>query len=405
MTDTSHIPYRYLQDPALYRVEQQRIFQGSTWHYLCLEAELPQQGSFVTTQIGETPVVVVRGDGGSVRVMINRCRHKGALVCVEPRGQAATLRCLYHGWSYHLDGRLRLVPFEKGIEGKGGMPACFNKADHGLLPVRSEVFNGVVFGTLADATEPLEIWLGPEMCQQLRRVFHKPVEVLGYYHQVLHNNWKLYAENARDSYHATILHAFYATFKLNRLTMGGGLVVNHDGWNTMNYSVGASLQEGGYDAKELRSVMPDIGLAGPQLLDHRLEYADGITVAIQSIFPACVHQQIYNTLAMRQLVPLGPDKSELHWTVFGYVDDDAELRALRLRQGNLIGPAGYVSMEDGVIGEYVQRGIAGAAADEQAILMMGGSDIASVTDSRANETTVRGFWQGYRTLMGDALDD
>ena len=105
MTDTSHIPYRYLQDPALYRVEQQRIFQGPTWHYLCLEAELPQQGSFVTTQIGETPVVVVRGDGGSVRVMINRCRHKGALVCVEPRGQAATLRCLYHGWSYHLDGR------------------------------------------------------------------------------------------------------------------------------------------------------------------------------------------------------------------------------------------------------------------------------------------------------------
>jgi phenylpropionate dioxygenase-like ring-hydroxylating dioxygenase large terminal subunit len=405
MTDASRIPYRYLHDPALYRAEQQRIFQGPTWHYLCLEAELPQKGNFVTTQIGETPVVVVRGDDGNIRAMINRCRHKGALVCVEPRGQAATLRCLYHGWSYHLDGRLRLVPFEKGIEGKGGMPACFDKADHGLLPVRTEVFHGVVFGTLSADTESLEVYLGSDMCQQLRRVFHKPVQVLGYYHQVLHNNWKLYAENARDSYHATILHAFYATFKLNRLTMGGGLVVNHDGWNTMNYSIGASLQEGQYDARELRSVMPDIGLAGPQLLDHRLEYADGITVAIQSIFPACVHQQIYNTLAMRQLVPLGPDKSELHWTVFGYADDDTELRALRLRQGNLIGPAGYVSMEDGVIGEYVQRGIGGAAADEAAVLLMGGTDIASVTDSRANETTVRGFWQGYRTLMGDALDD
>jgi anthranilate 1,2-dioxygenase large subunit/terephthalate 1,2-dioxygenase oxygenase component alpha subunit len=405
MADTSHIPYRYLHDPALYRAEQERIFQGPTWHYLCLDVEVPEGGSFVTTQIGETPVVVVRDNDGTVRAMVNRCRHKGALVCVEPRGKAPTLRCLYHGWSYYLDGRLRLVPFEKGLEGKGGMPECFNKADHGLLPVRIAIFNGVVFGTLSSEVEPLETYLGPEMCHQLRRVFHKPVQVLGYYHQVLHNNWKLYAENARDSYHATILHAFYATFKLNRLTMGGGLVVNHDGWNTMNYSIGASLQDGEYDAKELRSVMPDIGLEGPQLLDHRLEYPDGITVAIQSIFPACVHQQIYNTLAMRQLVPLGPDRAELHWTVFGYADDDAELRALRLRQGNLIGPAGYVSMEDGVIGEYVQRGIAGSARDEQAVLLMGGSDIGSVTDSRANETTVRGFWQGYRTLMGDALDD
>ena len=56
MTDTSHIPYRYLQDPALYRVEQQRIFQGPTWHYLCLEAEIPAPGDFRTTLLGETPI-------------------------------------------------------------------------------------------------------------------------------------------------------------------------------------------------------------------------------------------------------------------------------------------------------------------------------------------------------------
>ncbi len=211
---------------------------------------------------------------------------------------------------------------------------------------------------------------------------------------------KLYAENARDSYHATISHAFYATFKLIRLTMGGGLVVNHDGWNTMNYSIGASLQEGAYDSKELRSVMADVGLADPSLLNHRLEFADGITVAIQSLFPTCVHQQIYNTLAMRQVVPQGPGQTELHWTFFGYADDDSELRQLRLRQANLIGPAGYVSMEDGVIGEFVQRGSAGQGLEERAVLMMGGSAVESVTDSRANETTVRGFWQGYRDLMG-----
>ena len=77
---------------------------------------------------------------------------------------------------------------------------------------------------------------------------------------------------------------------------------------------------------------------------------------------------------------------------------------MRLQQANLIGPAGYVSMEDGVIGEYVQRGTAGESAGSSALLQMGGSAIETVKDSRANETTVRGFWQGYRTLMGQRSD-
>ena len=397
----TRIPYWLMHDPDVYRREQERIFKGPMWHYLCLEAELPLPGSFVTTHIGETPVVVTRDEGGDLHALVNRCRHKGALVCIESCGQAKTLRCLYHGWSYHLNGDLRMVPFEKGIEGKGGMPADFDKREYGLLRVRLASINGIVFGTLHAETPELEAYLGPAMCAHIRRVFHKPVTVLGYYHQVMRCNWKLYAENARDSYHATILHAFYATFKLNRLTMGGGLVVSDNGWNTMNYSIGAShQQEAEYDPKELRAVMADVGLADPTLLNHRLEFADGITVAIQSLFPTCVHQQIYNTLAMRQVVPQGPDKTELHWTLFGYADDDAELRQLRLRQANLIGPAGYVSMEDGVIGEFVQRGTAGQGLEERAVLLMGGSTVESVTDSRANETTVRGFWQGYRDLMG-----
>ena len=401
--DTSSIPYRLMSDPAIYQREQDCIFKGPTWHYLCLDAELPAPGSWLTTSIGETPVIVSRDEQGNLHGMINRCRHKGALVCAEQRGESSTLRCLYHGWSYHLDGRLRLVPFEKGLEGKGGMPPCFNKADHGLTAFRLSIYHGIVFGTLNDNTEALESYLGEDMCAHIKRVFHKPVEVLGYYHQVMHSNWKLYMENARDSYHATILHAFYATFKLNRLTMGGGLLVSPNGWNTMNYSIGASLREGQYDATQLRSVMSDIGLAEPALLDHRLEFDDGITIAIQSLFPTCVNQQIYNTLAMRQVIPQGPDKAELHWTFFGYTDDDEELRKLRLQQANLIGPAGYVSMEDGVIGEYVQRGIAGQGEDDNALLLMGGTGVESVTDSRANETTVRGFWKGYRSLMGETL--
>ncbi len=398
--DATRVPYRLMGDPDIHALEQELIFQGDTWHYLCLDAELPDGGCFKTTFIGATPVVVTRDEEGAIHALINRCQHKGALVCVEPCGKAKTLRCLYHGWSYDLSGRLRFVPFEQGIQGKGGMPAGFDKSRHGMSPLRVAVFEGVVFATHSEAVEPLEQYLGSDMAAHMRRVFHKPVEILGSYTQVMHNNWTLYMENARDSYHATILHAFYATFKLNRLTMGGGLTVNHDGRNTMNYSIGASLREGEYDAEKLRAVMEDVGLADPSLLANRQEFPDGITVAIQSIFPTCVNQQIYNTLAMRQVVPKGPNGTELHWTFFGYRDDDPALRAMRLKQANLIGPAGYVSMEDGVIGEYVQRGIAGEGQDSCAILAMGGSEVASVTDSRANETTVRGFWQAYRSVMG-----
>jgi len=280
------------------------------------------------------------------------------------------------------------------------MPAEFDLANHGLQRLRVASYSGLVFGTFSDTVEDLETYLGPAMTAQFRRVFHKPVEVIGYHHQAMNTNWKLYMENARDPYHATILHTFFTTFKLNRLTMDVGLTIEHGGWHSMNYSKGATMREGEYEGTGIRSLREDVGLADPTLLSKRQEFDDGITLAVQSIFPSCVHQQIYNTLALRQIVPQGCDRSELHWTLFGYKDDDPELRQMRLRQANLIGPSGYVSMEDCFIGEYVQRGIQGQGQRASAVMEMGGSEIASTTGSRATEATLRGFWTGYRALMG-----
>jgi phenylpropionate dioxygenase-like ring-hydroxylating dioxygenase large terminal subunit len=393
-------PYRVMSDSEIYRLEQERIFRGPVWQYLCLEAEIPESGSFRTTMIGETPVIVARNKDGAIHAFVNRCAHKGALLCLEACGKRQGFTCVYHAWTYDLTGALRSVAFQKGLNGKGGMPPDFQLADHGLEQVRTVVFEGLIFGTLSQATPAFEEYLGPAMAAQIRRVFHKPVEVLGYYHQVMHNNWKLYMENSRDPYHATILHAFYTTFKLNRLTMEGGITLEHDGWHSMNFSKGATMRAGEYEGTGIRSLVDGIGLADPSLLESRQEFADGITVAIQSIFPTCVHQQIYNTLALRQVVPQGRFQSELHWTVFGYKDDDAALRNMRLKQANLIGPAGFVSMEDGSVGEYVQRGIAGTGVDSNAVIEMGGREIASTTASRATEATIRGFWTGYRSLMG-----
>jgi hypothetical protein len=89
---------------------------------------------------------------------------------------------------------------------------------------------------------------------------------------------------------------------------------------------------------------------------------------------------------------------DLHWTYLGFADDTPDLRALRLKQANLVGPAGYVSMEDGAVGGFVQRGIAAADA-ELSVVEMGGASAAS-QETRTTEASVRGFWKAYRAHMG-----
>ena len=393
----TRVPYAVFSDPALYRLEQERIFRGPTWHFLALEVELPEIGSFKTTRVGDTAVIVVRDETGAINALVNRCAHKGAMICFEPCGKRENFTCVYHAWTYDLQGNLKTVAFRRGINGKGGMPEDFDQADHGLERLRVERLHGLVFATFSDAAPPLAEYLGPEMVANIERLFDRPIELLGYHHQPMENNWKLYAENVRDPYHATLLHSFFGTFRLNTLTMDGGITIGRGGWHHISYSkMATERHKGEYDG--LRSVVQDFGLADPSLIASRPERNDGITLAIQSIFPTCIVQQIHNSLAVRWLVPLGTGRCELHWALFGYQGDDPEMRAMRLKQSNLVGPAGLVSMEDGLVGELVRRGVSGDGA-ATSVIEMGGRDVRSTENSRATETSVRGFWQGYRAVM------
>jgi len=147
----------------------------------------------------------------------------------------------------------------------------------------------------------------------------------------------------------------------------------------------------------LRSEREEFRLAEPSILGMHDEFHDDIQVQILSIFPGFILQQVHNAIAVRQIVPRGVDATDLNWTYLGFVDDSPELRSHRLKQNNLVGPAGYVSMEDGAVGGFVQRGIA-AAQDEQSVVEMGGSD-AETQETRATEASVRGFWKAYRMHM------
>ncbi|MBR0870272.1 aromatic ring-hydroxylating dioxygenase subunit alpha [Bradyrhizobium tropiciagri] len=396
----TRVPFWIFQDKEIYAAEQQRIFQGPSWNFLCLAIEVKNTGDFVTTFVGDTPVIVSRDSDGELYAFENRCAHRGALIALESRGNTKAFTCVYHAWSYDRQGNLKEVAFKEGIKGKGGMPPSFCMEQHNPRKLRLAEAFGIVFGSFSNEVPPLEEHLGEEIYSRIGRVMsgRTPV-VLGRYTQALPNNWKLYMENVKDSYHASILHLFFTTFELNRLSQTGGIIVDATGGHHVSFSAidpNAAKSED-YDSQDLRSDT-EFKLADPSLLQSFKEFPDNTTLQILSVFPTFVLQQIQNAIAVRQIVPRGPDKTDLHWTLLGFAEDTPEQRLTRLKQANLVGPAGYISMEDGCVGGFVQRGILGAP-DEQAIIEMGGSEAES-SESRVTEASVRGFWKAYRARMG-----
>ena len=396
----SRVPYRVFSEERVYHREQECIFRGKHWHFVGLEVEVANPGDFKTTHIGDAPVVVTRDFDGEIYVFENRCAHRGALICVENNGSSTRqFQCVYHAWSYDLKGNLTGVAFEKGVRGLGGMPPTFRKDDHGPRKLRVALLAGLVFASFSDDVDPLEEYLGPEIVSKIERVLFKPLEVLGRFTQVLPNNWKLYAENTRDTYHASLLHLFFTTFNITRLSQAGGVVISESGGHHASATIKVPDQVRGGDAAyaQQRANQEGYKLHAPQMLEAQDEIGDGIHVQLLTVFPGFVLQQIQNCLAVRQIVPTGPRSMDLHWTQIGFADDTPRLREMRLMQSNMVGPAGYVSMEDGAVGNFVQRGIA-AAADLDSVIELGGFDSKS-QDFRATESSIRGFWKAYRSAM------
>ena len=393
----SEVPFRVYTDQAQYDREQERLFKGETWNYLCLEVEVAKPGDYVATTVGETAVIAVRAADGAVNAFVNRCVHRGNLLCLERQGNVKEFACIYHGWIYNLSGALTGVAFEHGVQRKGGMPPEFRKEDHTLPRLRTAVLGGLVFGTFSDTVADLETWLGPDVTRGLKRVMNRTPHVLGRNTQIMPNNWKLYFENVKDTYHASILHLFLTTFKINKLTMPGGVFINPEGGNHYSYAMlDYAAEDKAYKDAGLRSES-EFRLQDNSVVESVDEYGDGVSVQILTIIPGMVLQQVRNTIAIRVIRPRGVDRTELEWIHLGFDTDDESMTERRLRQGNLIGPAGYIAMEDGCIGGFVQRAL--QHNDEGAgIVMMGGHEGAS-QPFRASEAAIRGFWKHYRALM------
>src|SRR6185437_6900824 len=204
----SRIPDWVYTSQEIYEREVERIFHGRSWNYIALEAEIPNPGDFKRSFVGPTPVVVARDQDGSVHVFENRCAHRGAEFCRPYRGTVKEFVCPYHQWTYDLGGRLVGVPFRRGVKGEGGMPASFRLEDHGPRRLAVATRRGVVFASFAADMEPLEDYLGPEILADFDATFDgRPLRILGHYRNTVPANWKMYHENLKDPYHATLLHS------------------------------------------------------------------------------------------------------------------------------------------------------------------------------------------------------
>ena len=142
-------------DPAIFQHEMTHIF-GATWTYIAHESEVAKENDFITRRLGSRPVIVVRDGEGRIRVLFNRCTHRGTTLCRPEKGNARHFQCPYHGWNFSNTGQLRGVPWADGYAGDMRDPK-YNVAQ---VP-RVENYRGFIFCTLNMDALPLVDHLGP----------------------------------------------------------------------------------------------------------------------------------------------------------------------------------------------------------------------------------------------------
>lgn len=394
----ARVPAWVFSDPDLFRREREVIFRGPSWNYVALSCEVPNPGDFKRSWVADMPVVVARDEVGRAHVVVNRCTHRGVEFCRSARGNAKEFMCPYHQWTYSLAGDLTAVPFRKGFKRQGGMPSDFRLEDHPLEKLAVTERNGAIFATFDPSTEPFEDYLGEQMLRYFDRIFDgRALRVLGYMRQEVPANWKLYFDNQKDPYHATLLHYFLISFGLFRASEPSLVRMDRQGRHAALISQKGDQGEisGG---EEMKHNDPSMKLAGPEMLQPVREFQGPDTVVIHTIWPAVIIQQQSNTLAVRHVIPRGPDTYELAWTFFGYADDDAAMTERRLMQANLMGPAGYVSVDDSEVVAFAQDGLA-PYATSAGVVEMDGREIKEA-DTLVSEGAVRGFYAYYRRVMG-----
>jgi phenylpropionate dioxygenase-like ring-hydroxylating dioxygenase large terminal subunit len=392
------------RDPALFQREIAEIFH-KVWVYLAHDSEVPNNGDYVRRQIGLQPVIVVRGHDGAVRVLFNRCRHRGNLVCNHERGHAATLRCPYHGWTYATNGDLLAPTFDEAYD------CSLRKQDFALDAVpRVQMYRGLIFASarpdgisldehLGAAKEFLDLIINRSPLGQIE--LSAGVQKMRYL-----ANWKMLPENSVEgSYHGQFIHKF-AFDMFDRLS-GRDRTVPEEQW--------VRYLKGGHMVQDFRSVQfrpPKQQSAVQKVYVDMLvkaygaEYAQSLSfdrAPILFVFPNFLFVQTH----IRRMQPVSVDETHVYYqpAMLKGAPPEINQQVLRFHETSF-GPAGFLSPDDIEIMERNQLGIQ-AQANEWLFIgrgihreerLAGGGTLGHDMD----ENQLRGLWRHYARVINGA---
>lgn len=193
---TFSLPQPFYNDERLFQLDMQEIFHKE-WLIAGMTCEIPAKGNYLTLQVGDNPVIVLRGAEGQVHAFHNVCRHRGSRLCVSDKGKVAKLVCPYHQWTYELDGRLLFAGTEMGAD--------FDMKQYGLKPVNVKTAGGYIFISLAENPPAIDDFLST-LAHYMEPYDMENTKVAVQTTLREAANWKLVMENNRECYHCSGSH-------------------------------------------------------------------------------------------------------------------------------------------------------------------------------------------------------
>lgn len=376
----NEIPKDVFVREDVFDLEMERIFRGPEWHAVAHEAEVPNVGDFKTFDLGDVPLIIVRGKDHRVRVLFNSCTHRGTQIEPKRRGNRQLFTCPYHRWAFSVEGDL------VGCPNSNEFTPGFDKKDYPLGQPRQDSFLGLIFVTLSSESEPFMDYLGEDAAALLTKCIGEAgsLKFLGDQKIRYQSNWKGYMDG--DGYHAPMLHA---AFRL--LNWGGGKGEQRIATKRGHRLVEADLQ----DPKDSSGFLAD-----PSVIEYRGDPLMRGTLAVV-LFPTFMVLTHLNQFTIRFASPRGKDEVEVHYGYYAHVDDDEDMIAHRVQQAsNLLGPSGMVSLEDAAM---FNRLHIGSRTPGTTAIQKGVKDptVLQVADFKQNdESPNMAFWEYYRQALG-----
>jgi len=315
------VPSAWYVDPGFHAVDRDAIF-ARTWQFVAHIGTLANPGDYVTATVADDPIIVVRDRDGTLRAFYNVCRHRGGPLALDERGCVKALTCKYHGWTYRLDGTLRGVPQFDRTE-------LFDKRDYGLVPVRVETWEGLVFVCLEPEHTPPLSTVVAGIAERIRPNLLSTKRLV---HQVDYHvdaNWKVYVDNYLEGYHVPHVHP-----ELNKVLDYLEYTTELAPWYSLQHS--------------------------PLIEDNVYTGDQGGEAFYYWVYPNFMLNLVGDRLQANLVLPDGPDRCVVRFWYY-YDDPDAAGREVRIAAD--VAYSDMVQLEDREICERVQLGLRSRAYD------------------------------------------